>query len=263
MKKAIAMACTEEQWQSIKPKLEYLNPTIGNFNKLGHLTNYFYGKENHIGNVYSYVAGDYKREIHETWNEKVFLEACGIETEPEYVITESQIKRLHTQAKDEYGEGVCNDLKEWFPDALKKDKVELEYGRWICDDEEEDWIMFFVSPAERYGLCHLGWVHDKNDNKVSEYIKHEGNRYATPQEITEALKNEAVKRGFIDGVSFKILNGEREAIHIKNKSRFGYDDFENKLLMNGWCIFLKGKWTKPIETITKEDAEKELGKKIV
>jgi hypothetical protein len=77
------------------------------------------------------------------------------------------------------------------------------------------------------------------------------------------LKGEAVKRGFVDGVSFNILNGDREAIYIENNSRYGYDFYENKLLMNGWCIFLKGNWSIPLQTITKEEAEKLLNKKIV
>jgi hypothetical protein len=79
--KAIAMKCTQEQFDAIKDKLVgmKINGIIG-FKDCGYLvTNY--GGEEYISNLPKSFVMNNNREIHETWNEEIFLNACGIETE--------------------------------------------------------------------------------------------------------------------------------------------------------------------------------------
>ena len=79
------------------------------------------------------------------------------------------------------------------------------------------------------------------------------------KEVEQALIKEAKKRGFKKGVRFTCLY-----------NKFIVDDChpmlcsEGYLWIKGGCVFRDGKWATIIkETITKEQAEKELGKTIL
>lgn len=79
MKRAIAMKCNQEQWDAVKGKLvgcEINEFNIDSFLQYKYLVNDYEEKEFNIGNTMMHK----KREVHETWNEQIFLEACGIET---------------------------------------------------------------------------------------------------------------------------------------------------------------------------------------
>ena len=75
MKRAIAMRCNQKQFDAIKGKLVRLNVcNIPGFDYNNYLTN------NWADTSFDH-SDSAKCEIHETWNEQIFLEACGIETE--------------------------------------------------------------------------------------------------------------------------------------------------------------------------------------
>ena len=84
---------------------------------------------------------------------------------------------------------------------------------------------------------------------------------ATDKEVEEALVKEAKKRGFVKGVNISYL--------ISTRNDFGFDGtfsiYRDSLVDNrSAVIFSEGKWAEIIkETITKEQAEKELGKTIL
>ena len=82
MKRAIAMRCNKEQWDAIKSKLVglLLYSTPG-FDSFPYLVNNCGGDLGVINNFSSKNKRDYNREVHENWNEQIFLESCGIETE--------------------------------------------------------------------------------------------------------------------------------------------------------------------------------------
>ena len=78
----IAMKCTQEQFDAIKPKLKGFNfRHIGDFNIYKYLINNSGGNENTINNVTDYVKSQYNRKVYEEWNEELFLKNCGIEDE--------------------------------------------------------------------------------------------------------------------------------------------------------------------------------------
>lgn len=253
MKKAIAMRCTSEQYETIKPKLNKLNKEIGGFGCLPYLTNFIFGRENNIGNVFESCKGDYNREVFETWNEKVFLEACGIETEPEYVITERQLKQLYEQG-NHY---TKSDIDYLFPDAFKEDK-RGEIGKW--NKSYNGCLVFFINNSVGYGFDALGgWMKEQGGFNLND--DHFKWAVCEDSEVTEALTKEAVKRGFKEGVYFRVPNSKTESVCGKSMM---LNEWNSSILYFGdYCIFKDGLWAEIIPTISKEDAEKELNKKIV
>ena len=75
--RAIAMKCTEEQFNSIKDKLrKYSN--ITDFNLAPYLVNNLGGNLGHISNVMDMDESNFKREVYETFNAEILLDACGV-----------------------------------------------------------------------------------------------------------------------------------------------------------------------------------------
>lgn len=95
---------------------------------------------------------------------------------------------------------------------------------------------------------------------------------ATEQEVFEALKNEADNIGYINNLqSVRCLHGfieEKTQEYYNKKGKFYFEKYANKLWIQygsflDICIFDNGTWATIIETITKEEAERLLNKKIV
>lgn len=171
---------------------------------------------------------------------------------PKMKITKKQIKQL------DKGEVTVREL---FPDVFEK---EVKFTGWAKDDVLPLWLGYYENDVFKYGIDSLGhWVSE--DVKESKYSKDSSNRPATDQEVTEALTKESVKKGFKKGVRFIRVNSiTNECISIFN------DVFKNDLLLTDKglmddCnyILCNGKWATIIETITKAEAEKELGKTII
>lgn len=177
--------------------------------------------------------------------------------EKTFSITESQINELSNTMN------VCDKLKEWFPEAFESE-VKLEVGKWYKE------TVCFIGNM----FVYIESIQDKNNvtcygfNGIGEWFDSisgfgtHGLELATEQELFEALKNEAVKRGFVKGTYFKDL-------HISKPYKLGcvdkiewFSDSED-LRSDGWCIFHKGKWAEIIPTITLSEAEQKLGKKII
>lgn len=100
------------------------------------------------------------------------------------------------------------------------------------------------------------FIHEENLQVLSALEKIGSDKYNNYKE--KFLIKEAKKRGFKDG-NFKCL-----IQHTCNNGK-GYIYNGGNLYLNGQCLFSKySKWAKIIiETITKEQAEKELGKTII
>ena len=82
--KPIAMRCTQEQFESIKGKINLPIDKVQSFVVHPYLTNNFYA-ENVVSNV-GYTNGSVKREIIETFDAEYFLDCCGREKPDEEVI---------------------------------------------------------------------------------------------------------------------------------------------------------------------------------
>jgi hypothetical protein len=183
------------------------------------------------------------------------------------------IKKAHSAACNEWKKNIEKE----FPKLFKEDA--LEVGKWY--KRKQDSRLWFVTHIKNgssygYGFDYSGYWADesKGFNYSLELNK------ATDKEVREALIKEAERRGFFNiGNTFKSCfddNNEVRTISKYNSSTdigYYYDKVDNELRSEGlntygkFCsnplIYSKGKWATIVETITKEQAEKELGKTIL
>jgi hypothetical protein len=159
-------------------------------------------------------------------------------------------------------DNACNDwrnrIEKEFPKLFKKDS--LEVGKWYRNSSGSIFNYNGVKDCNNkpcgYGIGLLGSWYESNQNGW-------GGSYtlATDKEVEQSLIKEAEKRGFKKGV-------------IVRWEGFNDSDFDGifrfqlvgKNILDGngvGYIFNNGKWATIVETITKEQAEKELGKTIL
>lgn len=170
-----------------------------------------------------------------------------------YEITEEQLKQISADG--------CTYVEQWFPNVFKK---ELEVGKWYWHDGH---LFNYQLGEDVFGFNEDGsWC----DCRWSWPTKTLFDREATESEVFEALKDEAVKRGFVSGTW---ISWEKEG-----KGQIKGDIYwaEGSECIAARCcpkttergnenfpIFKDGIWAEIIETITKSEAEKQLGKKII
>lgn len=138
----IAMKCTQEQFNAVKPKLIGLKIIgLDSFTDCNYLVNNLGKREKLISNITPDSKGYYNREIHEEWNEEIFLKACGIKTEP------TLIERLQK------AEAEVKRLKE----AIEDGKIKV--NDWVIVNEEK-----LIFKASDYDVQFLGNIHKKITN---------------------------------------------------------------------------------------------------
>ena len=169
------------------------------------------------------------------------------------------IKKAHSAACSEWKENIEKE----FPKLFKGDA--LEVGKWYkltkdYGNLEKGSVFPFIKYQglfEDYAV--IG--HSIFDNSKIDYRAPHSNTLtpATDKEVEEALIKEAKRRGFKEGVKFKCLYNKTVS--------YGYSPMlcsEGYLWIDGGCVFKEGKWAEIIkDTITKKQAEKELGKTIL
>ena len=243
------MKCNKEQFEAIKPKLEGIEIySVTCFNDYPYLTN----TGGYLDSISNISKGNFEVTlsrvecIYEIWNERIFLEACGIETQETFEITKETI--------------IKYKMKDEFPEVFK---VKLEVGKWY--KTKSNCLFNLNKITDEF---YLGYGFTKSMTYYSvfrEYIRTEL-KEATEQEVFDALKNEAVKRGFVEGKYCVHEEPTQEQYKpIKNyfyheRDNCLYGDAENN---GGTRIFHKGQWAKIIPTKTKKEAEKLLNCKII
>jgi len=164
-----------------------------------------------------------------------------------YEITEEQIKQL--------AKGNAK-VKEWFPDVFE---TIIKSGEFWFHSTGCLVLVFGVTKDNG------GTVKCKHINNEEHFAFHGIDcmyRKATDSEVLEALKNEAIKRGFKGG-AFYIHTGVGIIRQVFGDN-FIYNCTKQELSINGFCILEKGKWiAEIIKTYTKEEAEKLLNAKII
>lgn len=184
--------------------------------------------------------------------------------EKTFTITESQIKTIHEKTSVSNQE----EIEEWFPEVFESQVKELKIGTWYnYNNAIVNYQGTVNSLLQGYGI-RLGeesWIRLGNMGRSPEEWKE-----ASKKEVLKALKNEAVKRGFVKG-GFVKDNGLHDSCkqnELLEEPIFDLDEEEfwikNVGELNYNClIFEYGIWAEVIETITLEEAEKQLGKKII
>src|SRR5690606_32251225 len=104
MYKPIAMKCTQEQFDAVKPKLT--NCKIGYVSNLEDMPYLVNNADNEPLKVYNLNSRKecYNRTVYEEWNEEIFLKACGIEVETlqeQLQKAQLEVERLQKQIEEE------------------------------------------------------------------------------------------------------------------------------------------------------------------
>jgi len=158
------MRCSNKQYNDIKSKLKNFRVTDCDFNfkRYPYLTNN-YGNPN-SKDLGTHSADMIRRgtEIHETWNEKIFLEACGIEVEEIFVITKTKLREYSEERQ--HCLTTQHVLRDIFPFAFFEEKKELvvEAGRWYKKLWKDGDIDIFYAHEVNNGKVNVGKVDGKN-----------------------------------------------------------------------------------------------------
>ena len=172
------------------------------------------------------------------------------------------IKKAHSAACSEWKKNIEAEFPNLFETkSFKKgDWVVTEVGAVInVQGEGHDFILCGLT-INGYGIDSMGdWVDD--------YVaRSSGCRLATEEEVSQALIAEAKKRGFKKGVKLKRLLSVNQG-SLSGDSKTCEDKamkiHHGHLFIGNLMIFHETEgWAEIVETITKEQAEKELGKTI-
>jgi hypothetical protein len=155
------------------------------------------------------------------------------------------IKNLHSEVSS----GFKIVIEKEFPKLFKEDA--LVVGKWY---KSSDCLFNYQEDLSVYGFfTNEGWTSGGwrwSDTSV---------RLATDKEVEEALIKEAKKRGYKHGC---VVSNNKYGHCSINKN--GFYTFDGELWLGDCSLTNNGVWAEIIkETITKEQAEKELGKTIL
>ncbi len=167
-----------------------------------------------------------------------------------FEITKEQIIEMASWGNSRDNEKV----KEWFPEAFEK---KLEAGKWYKHISTKNTIVFKEEREEGYGFYNGIYSNDWAIFDADNWTK------ATPQEVETALINEAKKRGFKENENASCYWEKEDITHSNMNGDLYYDSSLNVLFIGSYAIFDDGKWATITETITIQEAEKLLNKKIV
>lgn len=171
-----------------------------------------------------------------------------------FEITEEQIKELAKGNKK---------VKKMFPDVFE---TKLEIGKWY---RYNGWLICFtgikndtykVELLQGYGFDkEMRFRESGNFGSSPEYWV-----LATKKEVESAIKKEAERRGFKNGVRVdaKNIGNGYYRNSLMNSNCFNFDESLNQLCLGNYSIFKDGKWAEVIKTkyLTKKQAEEELTK---
>ena len=167
------------------------------------------------------------------------------------------IKKAHSAACSDWK----TNIEKEFPKLFKEDA--LVVGKWCKINNEDGYLLNYSGTGTVFGFLNGNY---RNDYNFDQY-HYDNAKPATDKEVEEALIKEAKKRGFKEGVKYENYLGSNGFIKDscwKFISSLNTLSQENNEGNNLHYIFDKGKWAEIIkETITKEQAEKELGKTIL
>lgn len=250
----IAMKCTQEQFESIKPILEEFKLNLGyiiHFEDYPYLFNGWVKHLDYKTIITNRVKKDITNEkVYETFNAESFLKACGIVSEPLYQLTAKEV--VHAYENPQY-------LKYTFKECFE---TELECGRWYKNKNIPGTLINCQTFNENvkcgYGVHLDTWSESWGLLNYNDYIP------ATEKEVEEALVKEAIKRGYENG-NYKCLTIGNTYVHSDN---YEYCSDENKLF-SGWnkddrrnMVFNNGIWAEILNTYTIQEAEEKFKIKI-
>jgi len=150
-------------------------------------------------------------------------------------------------------------IKKEFPKLFISEK--LDAGKWYTLDEVDVELLFCFSGKLGNNTQYGFWRGEDWSNRLGLHEEDlENCKLATEMELEKAFIKEAEKRGYAKG-NFKCLYLKE---FVSGSCNVGFSLSENLFWSEYGCCFHNGEWAEIIkETITKEQAEKELGKTII
>lgn len=228
----IAMRFNKENWESIKDKIE----AAGIGHNVWAIGNKYYYLANNWQDDNSLFIGNHCADhsnielvdkVYETWDEAIFLRACGIEPEV-YTVPKEFILEGHKAACSTWKAKIEAQFPELFP--------KLEVGKWYKTQEA---LVFINKDVKDNSVIGYGFDGVNNWTDNWHYYTHNKLTPATDEEVQTALIAEAKRRGYKEGVNIKNLLAN-SIITCVGKS-FLYQN--NELWFNCiGCILKNGKW---------------------
>ncbi|WP_312364000.1 hypothetical protein [Sphingobacterium sp.] len=147
---------------------------------------------------------------------------------------------------------TLNDLCEMIIDQESKPK-ELEIGKWYYVLSVNS--LFFLETINNrnenkgYGIYYGNWNDNRQDSAYMGRSSEVSNfRELLPEEVEKYLIQEAINRGFKQGVSFISPNGKYKYTAESNEFKFVIDDPTYQRLMIGdHAIMVNGKWAELLD----------------
>jgi len=254
----IAMKCTKEQFEEIKPILKDFNVRIAQLTKFDNHCCYIINDLSQTikPSVTNCSISDKKKykNLHETFNAETFLNACGI-FESEETLPIKKTTLLQLAENNSFSESI---IKKEFPQLFES---ELVVGKWYKSTHGS--LLCFqgkysqIDNSGSYGFNTKNeWYENIGVCKDYKY------KPATEQEVFEALKNEAVKRGL-----WNVPISYQDFLKADTPDFDEIFDFENNILWSRYGrVFDNGTWSEIIDqpkeiTISErlERIEKHLG----
>ena len=163
------------------------------------------------------------------------------------------IKKAHSAACYEWKENIEKE----FPKLFKGDA--LVVGKWY-KSEISVFRVTSLAPLKSYGVYSGKWGDEFYTDVTTKY------RPATDKEVEQALIKEAKRRGYRkNAVIITSKTGVKKTLNSNHFKMIGNNlvCLSSKESYIYSSVFTNGKWAEIVETITKEQAEKELGKTIL
>lgn len=154
-----------------------------------------------------------------------------------------------------------SDWEDEEPKKEMKKQEFLESEGWYKSDYDPKWMGYFDGKRFLYVISAFGiWFdfREKNGRLNDMGV----NRKASPEEIESHLIAEAKRRGLVYEETIKSLDNDGEII-LSTCGSYQYDEHFDRMYFCGCLIYEKGQWTELVKTISKGDAERQLGKKII
>ncbi len=170
-------------------------------------------------------------------------------------ITKEQVLKLHIAS----GYLNASYLEKWFPEAFK---VELEVGKVYKYKGLKTLIKITKIHLKSFDVYGFNYKGDYKTWLDSDNINDDKWQEATTDEWESALIEEAKKRGYNNG-NYKCLYQHGNSLETDGNIHM----FEGSVWIGNGVetnqVFKKGVWAEIVKTISKEEAEKQLGCKII
>ncbi len=258
--KAVAMPCTQAQWEEIKPVLERFgiqNKNITDFETDRFLVNYYLSVNNLVTNIPPSKIVNYGRMFFPTYNKQAFLKACGVDyqnaLEPKIAeknFIDNEVFHLSKEQIHALNNGTTT-VKELFPKVF----YEIEEGKWY---ENVFGSVFCPTKIGNFKDCveGFGFSEDRGYYEESTWTTRESK--PAPIEKVKALFKTEIEKRYKEGMWIKQPWNDNYVCQLGHES-LCFDIFScfRYAFLGNVCVFFKGQFAE-IPTITKQEAENQL-----